>query len=58
MINKTRMKNLRKKTILGTVDEADVATREESAKRRVNTGSGKGMKGGLKVRVSSLLGRL
>ncbi len=52
------MKNLRKKTILGTVDEADVATREESAKRRVNTGSGKGMKGGLKVRVSSLLGRL
>jgi hypothetical protein len=56
MINSTRKKNLRKRTILDTVDGADVATHEDSAKRRVNTGSGKGMKGGLKVRVSSLLG--
>jgi hypothetical protein len=48
-------------TLLGkkrSADEADVATREDGAKRRENTGSGKDVKGGLKVRVSSLLGRL
>jgi hypothetical protein len=42
-----------------SADEADVATREDGAKRKENTGS-KDAKGGhgLKVRVSSLLGRL
>lgn len=39
-----------------SADEADVATREDGAKRRENTGSGKDVKVGLKVRVSCLLG--
>ena len=35
-----------------SADEADVATREDGAKRRESTGSGKEVKGGLKVRVT------
>lgn len=35
-----------------SADEADVTTREDGAKRRESTGSGKEVKGGLKVRVS------
>lgn len=34
-----------------SADEADVATREDGAKRRESTGSGKDVKNGLKVRV-------
>ena len=41
-----------------SADEAGVATREDGAKRRESTGSGKDVKGGLKVRLSSSLGRL
>ena len=35
-----------------SADEAGVATREDGAKRRESTGSGKEVRGGLKVRVS------
>ena len=35
-----------------SADEADVATREDGTKRRESTGTGKDVKGGLKVRVS------
>ncbi|KAH9999083.1 hypothetical protein BJV77DRAFT_940241 [Russula vinacea] len=38
-----------------SADEADVATREDGTKRRESTGTGKDVKGGLKVRVTRVI---